>query len=95
MPNEGERSLLHYAVSYGNVNVVRWLCSELIDKGICVDIRDAGGMTPLHDAAKSGNVTVCHELILAGADPLSQVIHQRSCTFSFFSFSYIPISPSG
>ncbi|CAL8115162.1 unnamed protein product [Orchesella dallaii] len=72
VPNDGERSLLHYAATYGDINVVRWLCTELIEKGIHVDIRDSGGMTPLHDAAKSGHIIVCHELILAGADPLSQ-----------------------
>lgn len=73
MSNDGERSLLHYGASFGDLAAVRWLAHLLHDRGLQVDIKDSSGRTPLHMSAKAGYVNVCHELILAGADPLCQV----------------------
>ena len=39
-----------------------------------MDIKDSSGFTPLHMAAKTGSVSVCHTLItLAGTDPYAEV----------------------
>ena len=52
---------------------MKWLSAELGKRSILIDIRDTGGLTPLHMAAKAGQISVSHELIRAGADPLAQV----------------------
>ncbi|CAG7819898.1 unnamed protein product [Allacma fusca] len=73
VPKEGERSLLHFAANYGNDPAVRWLVEQLKKRNVPTDLKDSGGMTPLHMAAKSGSVSVCHTLIvIAGADPFCQ-----------------------
>jgi len=74
IPRNGERSLLHFAASYGNEVAVRWLSQLIRHNGLNVDIKDAYGLTPLHVAAKLGFVHICHELILAGAQVATQVI---------------------
>jgi ankyrin repeat protein len=73
VPVEGQRSLLHSAASYGNTQAVKWLSSELGRRQIGIDGRDTAGLTALHMAAKAGHISTAHELIRAGADPLSQV----------------------
>ena len=41
----------------------------VLDAGVPVNVRDAGGWTPLHYAAGSGHLEICKFLIARGADP--------------------------
>lgn len=52
------------AVRQGNIEEV----SSLIQSGAKVDVRDKGGMTPLHHAAKQANIEMVELLIKVGAD---------------------------
>lgn len=63
-----KRSLLHFAAFYGQLDMVRYLCTckpKLIHK------LDIEGNTVGHEAAASGNVEVLKYLIEKGVDPLS------------------------
>lgn len=41
-----------------------------VDRGADVNAVNGCGATPLHDAVNRGDVTICQELLQAGANPL-------------------------
>ncbi|XP_076162883.1 uncharacterized protein LOC143144407 isoform X2 [Ptiloglossa arizonensis] len=57
---------LHWAACYGNKDIVTYL----IGRGADVNAINGCGATPLHDAVNRGDVTICQELLQAGANPL-------------------------
>ena len=61
--DEQGRSLLHNAISYNNIELVKWL----LTKGADVNSRDEQGYSPLHDAM-TGNVEIVKLLIENGAE---------------------------
>jgi len=74
LSKHGEKCLLHYAAGiYGSLDAVRFLCYKLHQHKESLDLKDSYGKTPLHYAAKHGNVRIIHELILLGSNPLAQV----------------------
>eukprot|EP01052_Picozoa_sp_SAG31_P016376 SAG31_NODE_1082_length_10014_cov_5.324962_3_plen_143_part_00 len=54
----------HWALIYSQSHVVQ----QLIDLGADVNAANSHGMTPLHQAARSGDVVSAKALIAAGAD---------------------------
>jgi ankyrin repeat protein len=71
---EFERGLW-YAAQYGDIDRT----SHLLDKGFCVDKRDAAGYTALHYAARNGHLNVCRLLLDKGAC-VDAVTHQGKAT---------------
>jgi ankyrin repeat protein len=57
-------SLLHAAVNNNRVNITKYL----IDKALDVNTKGANNATPLHLAAKTGNVEIANILLKSGAD---------------------------
>lgn len=45
-----------------------------VDRGADVNAVNGCGATPLHDAVNRGDVTICQELLQAGANPLIRAI---------------------
>ncbi|MFA6302931.1 MAG: ankyrin repeat domain-containing protein [Legionella sp.] len=64
--DENKRNALHYAVIYGNPEIVSVCCQHSTD----LDAKDNDGMTALMMAAKDGNLAAVEELIKKGATPL-------------------------
>ncbi|XP_043201330.1 uncharacterized protein LOC122370120 isoform X2 [Amphibalanus amphitrite] len=60
---EGERSLLHAAAKYGQVEITSWCADQLLREGQGMDLADHHGDTPLHLAAKTGNTAVAQKLL--------------------------------
>lgn len=56
-------SILHYAVSYGQLPIIE----QLIGGGANVNTRDQNGVTPLHTAVASGRKSIVKVLVLNGA----------------------------
>ena len=44
------------------------------DRGASVNSENGCGTTPLHDAVNRGDVTICEELLQAGANPLIRAV---------------------
>ncbi|XP_037091049.1 uncharacterized protein LOC119111338, partial [Pollicipes pollicipes] len=63
LTREGERSLLHAAAKYGQVEITSWCADQLQREGQGVDLADHHGDTPLHLAAKTGNTAVAQRLL--------------------------------
>jgi len=62
--NNDNWALLHYAVHYGNLDMV----SFLIDKGANVEIKSKEGKTPLHLAVEEAKQNIINLLLDRGAD---------------------------
>ncbi|PSN33993.1 hypothetical protein C0J52_22497 [Blattella germanica] len=75
---EGNLSLLHIAVTAGNLKIVKLL----LQRGAHVNAKESSGVTPLHEAAwcgnedmesplhyaaRKGHIKICEELLNAGA----------------------------
>jgi len=60
---------LHSAAGYRDGAASEKICRELLTHGADPDARQAGGWTPLHQAAGQGNVRVVRLLLRYGADP--------------------------
>src|SRR4051812_2693640 len=60
----GDADLLHAAVRSGKIDEAQ----KLLDRGVPVNIFDAVGSTPLHDAAWSGDAQMVHFLLVHGAN---------------------------
>lgn len=61
--SDGMKTLLHYSISYNQINCVKILVENRAD----VNARDSKKMTPLHYAALENNVKIIKYLILNGA----------------------------
>ncbi|XP_066585055.1 uncharacterized protein [Prorops nasuta] len=57
---------LHWAACYGSKEII--VC--LIERGADVNAENGCGATPLHDAVNRGDISICQELLQAGANPL-------------------------
>ncbi|XP_008556256.1 uncharacterized protein LOC103577419 [Microplitis demolitor] len=69
--SEGSKNTpLHWAACYGNKDVV----ACLIDRGADVNAENGCGATPLHEAVNRGDITICQELLLAGANPHTRAL---------------------
>ncbi|XP_040571729.1 uncharacterized protein [Lepeophtheirus salmonis] len=66
--NHGQHSLLHAAAKYGQNELVSWLSDEMIRNEADVDQLDKNGNSPLHVAAKNGNVSTLSTLLHHGAN---------------------------
>lgn len=64
--DKNKRNALHYAVIYGNPEIVSVCCQQSTD----LDAKDNDGMTALMIAAKEGNLSAFQDLIQKGAAPL-------------------------
>jgi len=64
--NDKGKSLLHFAVSHNQVEIVAMLCEFAID---LIDWTDKSGNTPLHIAAKYGRYECVKILLETAADP--------------------------
>lgn len=64
MRDESGRTLLHYAASIGNKDII----GVLVQGGAELDIKDSIGDTPLHIAAYNGELEVTKELLARGAN---------------------------
>ena len=73
--NKNGKSLLHFAVSHNQVEVVAMLCEFAID---LLDWTDKSGNTPLHIAAKYGMVDCMKILLETAADP--NILNRRGKT---------------
>ena len=73
--NKNGKSLLHFAVSHNQVEVVAMLCEFAID---LLDWADKSGNTPLHIAAKYGMVDCMKILLETAADP--NILNRRGKT---------------
>ncbi len=60
---------LHSAIAHGNPETARALAQLLLAHGADVNVAQAGGWTPLHQAAAHGHVDVVAMLLAHGADP--------------------------
>jgi hypothetical protein len=61
---EPELTVAHWAAVLGR----RALCVTLLSLGVPLDVRNAGGMTPLHMACLWGNPDTAHTLVWSNAD---------------------------
>ncbi|MBO0791362.1 MAG: ankyrin repeat domain-containing protein, partial [Ktedonobacteraceae bacterium] len=57
------RSMMHWAAQGGGV----WIVERLLQEGITIDIQDAYGGTPLHEAVRNGHHELCQLLLARGA----------------------------
>jgi len=64
------QTLIHWAVKFGHLEVVR----RLISAGADVNAKSNSGWTPIHEAAENGHLEVLKTLISAGADVNAKVI---------------------
>lgn len=67
LSRDGERSLMHSAAKYGKDDIVSWLAEELFRQQLDVDQLDIGSNSPLHLAAKQGQVSTVSVLLHHGA----------------------------
>ena len=68
--DEGGRTALMLAVRLGMADMVECICStRSFDIGICMSIRDKGGLTPLMAAIMGDSARIVRTLLLFGADP--------------------------
>jgi ankyrin repeat protein len=58
-----KRIVLHYAVDSGDENMVRYVLFAYLKTGADVNVSDAFGGTPLHNAVVSGNIGIINTLI--------------------------------
>lgn len=63
---------LHSALAHRNQETVRATATLLLDAGAPVNARQAGGWTPLHQAAAAGNDALVDQLLSRGADPAEE-----------------------
>jgi ankyrin repeat protein len=73
--NDNGKSLLHFAVSHNQVEIVAMLCEFAID---LLDWTDKHGNTPLHVAAKYGKYDCMKILLETAADP--NILNRRGKT---------------
>lgn len=59
---------LHLAVKSGNHNLISWILEHSPDKSETVNIPDSSGISPLHLAAKYGDIAIMTQLLDAQAD---------------------------
>lgn len=67
---ESGNTPLHWAASFGNAEAVQLL----LDNGASVNVANADGASPLHDAVNRKNIEITRKLLNAGADPLHKSI---------------------
>lgn len=58
--------------------------------GAGVDVRDDGGLTPLHQAALAGNETAVAWLLQQGADPKARTVRDIPVRATFMSKAFGP-----
>lgn len=73
--DDEQRTLVHKCAAEGGTYQ---LCVELLALGIPIGSKDKAGNTPLHIAAKSGNLDVAKALCECGADVMARNAHNRT-----------------
>lgn len=73
--NDWQRSYLHMAFLYSFKDCSDRLVAAFLKAGTPPDLKDAGGVAPLHLAAHLGDVAAARHLIAAGADVGAQTMN--------------------
>lgn len=73
--DENQRTLVHQCAAEGGTYE---LCIELLALGIPIGTKDKAGNTPLHVAAKAGNLNVAKALCECGADVMARNANNRT-----------------
>lgn len=64
---DGQRSLLHVASKYGQLEITIWCCDQLLAEERSISTTDRNSETPLHLAARNGHLPIVQALLARGA----------------------------